>query len=68
MTDAAQTARIEIETALRKSEARLRSIVESAVEGIITIDDHGLVETFNPAAERLFGYAASEVMAATSTC
>ena len=62
MTDPTQNAGLEIEAALRRSEARLRSIVECAVEGIITIDDHGLVETFNPAAERLFGYAASEVI------
>jgi two-component system, LuxR family, sensor kinase FixL len=52
----------DVEAALRQSEARLRSLVESAVEGIITTDDHGLVQTFNPAAERLFGYAASEVI------
>jgi len=52
----------QIEAALRKSEARLRSIVESAVEGIIIIDDHGLVASFNPAAEQLFGYAAAEVV------
>jgi two-component system sensor kinase FixL len=52
----------QVEAALRKSEARLRSIVESAVEGIITIDDQGLVGSFNPAAERLFGYAATEVI------
>jgi two-component system sensor kinase FixL len=46
---------------LRDSEARLRSILESAVDGIIVIDSHGRVESFNPAAERLFGYRAEEV-------
>src|SRR6202521_2050995 len=61
MDDANTSAQDEIQAALRKSEERLRSIVESAVEGIITIDDHGNIETFNPAAERLFGYRASEV-------
>jgi two-component system sensor kinase FixL len=49
------------EAALRDSEARLRSILESAVDGIIVIDARGRIETFNPAAERLFGYSASEV-------
>jgi two-component system sensor kinase FixL len=47
---------------LGDSEARLRSIVESAVDGIIVIDARGRVERFNAAAERLFGYAASEVI------
>jgi two-component system sensor kinase FixL len=46
---------------LRDSEARLRSILESAVDGIIVIDSHGRIESFNPAAERLFGYSAQEV-------
>ena len=46
---------------LRDSEARLRSILESAVDGIIVIDSHGRIESFNPAAERLFGYRAEEV-------
>jgi len=41
---------------LRESEARLRSIVEAAVDGIIVIDAHGTVEAFNRGAERLFGY------------
>ena len=47
---------------LRNSEARLRSILNSAVDGIVLIDAHGRVESFNAAAERLFGYAAAEVM------
>jgi two-component system, LuxR family, sensor kinase FixL len=42
--------------------ARWRSIVESAVDGIIVIDDRGRIEAFNPAAERLFGYSSSEVI------
>jgi two-component system sensor kinase FixL len=47
---------------LRDSEARLRSVVESAVDGIIVIDAAGIVEAFNQGAERLFGYEASEVI------
>ncbi len=46
---------------LRESEARLRSIVDAAVDGIIVIDAHGRIEAFNPGAERLFGYRAAEV-------
>jgi PAS domain S-box-containing protein len=56
------TPRVEIEDALRKSEERLRSIVESAVDAIIVIDDRGLIQAFNPSAERLFGYRVSEVL------
>jgi PAS domain S-box-containing protein len=40
----------------------LQSIVESSVAGIITIDSHGIIQTFSPAAERLFGYESSEVI------
>ncbi len=47
---------------LRDREARLRAIVETAVDGIITIDEKGIVDTMNPAAERLFGYSAVEVI------
>jgi PAS domain S-box-containing protein len=49
------------EEAQRTSAARWRAIVDSAVDGIIAIDAHGRIEAFNPAAERLFGYAADEV-------
>lgn len=52
----------EVAEALRQSEARLRGIVETAVDGIITIDEQGIIESFNPAAERMFGYAETEVL------
>jgi PAS domain S-box-containing protein len=48
--------------ALRDSEEWLRAILETAVEGIITIDDRGLIESFNPAAEKIFGYPREEVL------
>ncbi len=50
------------ERALSSREARLRSILETAPEAIITIDDRGIVGSFSASAEALFGYAASEVI------
>src|SRR5207245_2666544 len=51
-----------LEERLETSEARWRSIVESAVDGIVVIDAIGRIEAFNPAAERLFGYREREVV------
>jgi len=50
------------EYALQESEARMRAIFETAVDAILTIDTEGKIDRFNPAAQRLFGYAAEEVM------
>src|SRR6185295_2976521 len=50
-----------LEDRLRASEERWRSVVESAVDGIVVIDATGCIEAFNPAAERLFGYSEAEV-------
>jgi PAS domain S-box-containing protein len=56
------TERDQAEFALHRSEDYLRSIVNTAADAIITIDDAGAIGTFNPAAERMFGYAAAEVV------
>ncbi len=50
------------EEALLASESKLRAIVEAAAVGIVTIDEAGTVIAFNPAAERIFGHPASEVI------
>ncbi len=40
---------------------RLSAIINTTVDGIIVIDSRGLIEDFNPAAERLFGYTHAEI-------
>jgi two-component system sensor histidine kinase EvgS len=47
---------------LRDNSARISAMFDTVVDGIITIDEHRIIETFNPAAERIFGYAAVEVI------
>ena len=48
--------------ALQVSEANARAILETTVDGIITIDADGRIESFNEAAEDIFGYDAREVI------
>jgi PAS domain S-box-containing protein len=51
-----------VEAAFDEHEERTRAILETTVDGIITINELGLIESFNSAAERLFGYTAAEVI------
>jgi two-component system, LuxR family, sensor kinase FixL len=46
----------------QEREARLRSILDTVPDAIITIDERGTIESFSPAAEKLFGYAEAEVL------
>jgi PAS domain S-box-containing protein len=48
--------------ALRDSEARQHGIVESSLDGIVTINDQGLVLAFNAAAETIFGYRREQIL------
>jgi two-component system, LuxR family, sensor kinase FixL len=43
-------------------EAHLRSILDTVPEAMIVIDERGIIQSFSSAAERLFGYQASEAM------
>jgi two-component system, LuxR family, sensor kinase FixL len=54
--------RAELEALLKEAEARLRTILETGPDAIVVIDQRGLMESFSPQAERLFGYAESEVI------
>ncbi len=47
---------------LNRSEARLKAIIDSAIDGIISIDEQGMIQSVNPSAERLFGYQMSEMI------
>ncbi len=57
-----EQARVQSEETLRQRDAHLQGIVATAVDGIITIDERGTIQSFNPAAARMFGYTVAEVM------
>ncbi len=44
------------------AETSLQTILDTVVDGIIVINERGLIELFNPAAEKLFGYSRAEVL------
>ncbi|OOZ40561.1 hypothetical protein BOW53_07210 [Solemya pervernicosa gill symbiont] len=64
-----QRRRVDIQQLVEQRTAELnasretnRAVLETVVDGIITIDTKGAVQTFNPAAEKIFGYPAEEVI------
>jgi two-component system sensor kinase FixL len=50
------------ELAMRESELRLRSILDTVPDAIVVIDAHGIIQSFSPAAEQLFGYDSAEIV------
>lgn len=54
--------RDQILTALEETASHYKAILETTVDAIITIDSQGIVQTFNSAAEKIFGYRAEEVI------
>jgi len=46
----------------KHSKRFLDAVLANVIDGIVTIDAHGVIQTFNPAAESIFVYASSEVM------
>ena len=50
------------EDTLRESEERMRSILDNVVDGIITIDEQGIIKSVNPAIERIFRYSRDELL------
>ena len=56
------TERERVERALRESNARLKAVVDTAVDGVILIDARGCILEFNPACEKLFKYRTDEVI------
>jgi two-component system CheB/CheR fusion protein len=57
------TARRNAENNVRQSEERLRLLIESATYyAIFTLDERGAIDSWNPGAERMFGYQANEII------
>jgi len=50
------------ELSLDRSEAFARSIIDHALDGIITMDTDGLIQTFNPASEKIFGFSSTDIL------
>lgn len=64
LIDALQSRQHELErenAELRRGSARLQSVLDTASNGIVTADHHGIIQTVNQAAARMFGYSESEL-------
>jgi PAS domain S-box-containing protein len=52
----------EMERAVRDSEHRLQLIIDTALDGVVSIDSDGMITNWNPQAEKMFGWSAQEVI------
>ena len=50
------------EDELRRSGERIRAVLDTVADGIVTVDECLIIRSYNPAAERLFGYPAQETI------
>ena len=60
MEDLTEEERLRAATA--ESDERVRAIMDNVIDGIITINEHGIVESFNRSTQRIFGYSADETI------
>jgi two-component system CheB/CheR fusion protein len=56
------TERLLLEKSLKQSKDHLEAILDSAVDAILTVDNHGVIARLNPATERLFGYSRERML------
>ncbi|MGD8593998.1 MAG: EAL domain-containing protein [Gammaproteobacteria bacterium] len=49
------------DAALRESEMRMRAVLDNVVDGIVTIDEHGTIESCNPAVQCIFGLGGNDI-------
>ena len=59
MSDEAQALNREIR---EQTAAHLQAILDNVKDAIVTVDDSGRIESFNPTGERIFGYCAAEIL------
>ncbi len=62
------TEQYQLRKKLQTKELEQREILQSMVDAVITIDEDGIVNTFNYSAERLFGYSFSEIIGKNVNC
>ena len=59
MSDEAQALTREIR---EQTASHLQAILDNVKDAIVTVDDAGHIETFNPTGERIFGYSQAEIL------
>jgi PAS domain S-box-containing protein len=49
-------------SAVQRSEARFSAVIDTAIDGFVTIDEYGVVTSIDPAGEQIFGYSSAELV------